>query len=108
MAPAPLFTVAEARETLADLLPVIAEFIALRADVLEFGEGRERLDALLGTIQDTGVEVKGFAPLLLDFPAEFEGEVVDLCWLEGDMQLAWYHRSDHGFAGRRPLPFDAV
>jgi hypothetical protein len=26
-----------------------------------------------------------------------------LCWLEGDRELAWYHRLDTGFAGRRPL-----
>jgi len=26
-----------------------------------------------------------------------------LCWLEGDPDLAWYHRVDLGFAGRRPL-----
>jgi hypothetical protein len=27
-----------------------------------------------------------------------------LCWLESEPELAWYHRLDLGFAGRRRLP----
>ncbi|MGQ0625258.1 MAG: DUF2203 domain-containing protein [Sporichthyaceae bacterium] len=101
------FTVATARSALIDLLPTIAQFIRLRADVVESGNGRERLDELMRAIASTGAEVKGFAPLLLDFPADYEGEPVQLCWLEGDLGIAWYHRAEQGFAGRRPLPFDA-
>jgi hypothetical protein len=26
------------------------------------------------------------------------------CWLEGEPELGWYHRTDLGFAGRRRLP----
>jgi hypothetical protein len=54
-------------------------------------------------VAGTGVEVKGLAPLLLDFPAEFDGVPVLLCWLEGEQRLDWYHRLDLGFAGRRRL-----
>jgi hypothetical protein len=36
--------------------------------------------------------VKGFAPLLLDVPGERDGEPVLWCWLEGDEDIAWYHR----------------
>ena len=46
------------------------------------------------------LQVKGLAPLLLDFPAEFDGVPVLLCWLEGDRELAWYHRT--GSRLRRP------
>ena len=45
--------------------------------------------------------MKGFAPLLLDFPGERDGEPVLWCWLEGDDDIGWYHRLDTGFAGRR-------
>jgi hypothetical protein len=24
-----------------------------------------------------------------------------LCWLEGERELAWYHKAEFGFAGRR-------
>ena len=122
MAPVPLFTVAEAREVLVELMPTLQRFIALRADAAEIGtsvrgnslggamelhELNHRLENLMRTIQDTGVQVKGWAPLLMDFPAVFEEQNVLLCWLEGDLSLAWYHRPELGFAGRRPLPFDA-
>jgi hypothetical protein len=122
MAPVPLFTVAEARAALLDLMPTLQRFIALRADAAELGssirgqslggamelhELNQRLESLMRTIQETGVQVKGWAPLLMDFPADLDGESVLLCWLEGDLSLAWYHRADVGFPGRRPLRFDA-
>ncbi|WP_163507382.1 DUF2203 domain-containing protein [Fodinicola acaciae] len=118
-----LFTIAEAREELRNLLPVLDEVVALRADAAEIaaslrpdGERTElgtlpelkaaqaRLDDLLTQIQRTGAELKGFAPLLVDFPADLDGVPVLLCWLEGDRELAWFHRVDLGFAGRRRLP----
>jgi hypothetical protein len=118
-----LFTLAQARAELATLRPVLDEVIALRADaaelaaaqqpggapselggVAEFKAAQARLDELVTVIQQSGAEVKGFAPLLLDFPSELDDEPVLLCWLEGDDDLAWYHRYDLGFAGRRRLP----
>lgn len=50
-----------------------------------------------------GIEVKGIAPLLIDFPAVLEGVSVRLCWLEGEHDLGWYHRTELGFPGRRQL-----
>lgn len=118
-----LFTVDEARIELERLRPVLDEIIALRADAAELavsvapgGEPSElgglpelkaaqaRLDELVTVVQQTGVEIKGFAPLLLDFPSDLDGDPVLLCWLEGDDALNWYHRPDLGFAGRRRLP----
>ncbi|WP_199442129.1 DUF2203 domain-containing protein [Umezawaea beigongshangensis] len=117
-----LFTVPEAREELRGLRPVLDELVVLRADAAELAAAladgrptalgglpelkaaRARLDELMTAVQATGAELKGFAPLLIDFPADVDGVPVLLCWLEGDEDLAWYHRADVGFAGRRPLP----
>lgn len=117
-----LFTLDEARQVLADLRPVLEELVALRADAAELAAalrdgapsplGRRpelkaaeaRLDQLMTTVQETGAELRGWAPLLLDFAAELDGVPVQLCWLEGESDLRWYHRSDLGFLGRRPLP----
>lgn len=118
-----LFTVEEARAELAALRPVLDEIVNLRADAAELavaqtpgGEptalgglaelkaAQARLDELMALVQQTGAELKGFAPLLVDFPADLDGIPVLLCWLEGDTGLDWYHRVDLGFAGRRPLP----
>ena len=69
----------------------------------EFKAAQARLDELMAEVQRTGAELKGFAPLLIDFPSELNGVSVLLCWIEGDRTLAHYHRADLGFAGRRPL-----
>jgi hypothetical protein len=117
-----VFSVPEAREELARLMPVLTEIVTIRADAAELAaslqEGgrptglgglpelkaaQARLDDLMTTVQQTGAELKGFAPLLVDFPSELDGVPVLLCWLEGDEGLDWYHRADLGFAGRRPL-----
>jgi hypothetical protein len=118
-----LFDVAEARSELLRMLPVLDEIVAVRADTAElaaslspggaptslgglpeFKAAQARLDELMSTVQQSGAELKGIAPLLLDFPSELDGVPVLLCWLEGDRELGWYHRLDLGFAGRRPLP----
>ncbi|MDQ4093363.1 MAG: DUF2203 domain-containing protein [Actinomycetota bacterium] len=63
-----------------------------------------RLDDMLEWFPGQGIELKGLAPFLIDFPAELDGISVRLCWLEGEQALEWYHRSDLGIAGRRRLP----
>jgi hypothetical protein len=116
-----LFIVESARAALAALMPEIDEFVRLRADAAELeaalsvGEPSPlggvaelkgiaaRRDELLSVIADSGADLKGVAPLLLDFPAERDGVPVLLCWVEGEPALAWYHRADLGFLGRRPL-----
>lgn len=117
-----LFTVEEAREELLGLRPVLDELVAVRADATELAAalrlgaasglgGRAelkaaeaRLDDMMTRVQATGAELKGFAPLLVDFPADLYGVAVLLCWVEGESALEWYHRVDLGFAGRRRLP----
>ena len=116
-----MYTVESARARLRELMPLLDELVAVRADAAELaaavnrGEptalgglpeakaAQARLDDLVSTLVASGVEVKGVAPLLLDFPSELDGVPVLLCWLEGDADLAWYHRADLGFLGRRRL-----
>jgi arsenite methyltransferase len=118
-----LFTLAEARTELAGLRPVLNELLVVRADAAELATdlaaggratrlgGRPewkaaeaRLDELMTEVQQTGAELKSLAPLLIDFPADLHGVPVLLCWLEGEPELAWYHRADLGLEGRRRLP----
>ena len=118
-----LFTVPEARAELARLRPILDELVVVRADLVELsaaltpgGEptalgglperkaAEARLNELMTQVQETGAQLKGIAPLLVDFPADLNGVPVLLCWLEGDAELSWYHRADLGFAGRRRLP----
>jgi len=119
------YTVAEARAVLGSLRPALQELVALRADAAELdvavqrGEpsplgglpelkaAQARLDELLSSVAAQDLQIKGLAPVLLDFPAELDGVPVLLCWLEGEAELGWYHRADVGFLGRRRLPPDA-
>ncbi len=113
------WTLGQARGAFAALRPRIADFLharadlaELRADLTEVGISplgglaeakalEARLYADLEFFGNDGVQVKGFAPLLLDFPGERDGVDVLWCWLEGDDDIEWYHRLDTGFAGRR-------
>jgi hypothetical protein len=63
----------------------------------ELAEHAGRLEAL-------GVQLKDYGRGLIDFPSLREGSVVLLCWQmgEGD-RLEWWHDTEAGFAGRRPL-----
>jgi hypothetical protein len=65
-----------------------------------------RLARLVDEITSHGAQVKDLDSGLIDFPALHRGETVLLCWQLGEDEIAWWHRTDDGFAGRRPLPFD--
>lgn len=117
-----IFTVEEARRLLPEVLARAETLVTVRADLVEIrqalGDGSQsplgglaeakaleaRMSELLGWFPASGIELKGLAPLLIDFPAMLDGEPVLLCWLEGESQLGWYHKAGHGFAGRRRIP----
>jgi hypothetical protein len=116
-----LFSVDEARALLPEVRAHADQVMRVRADLTELSaalaEGVDsalggvaeakaleaQLHELLGWFAGEGIELKGWAPLLVDFPAEIDGYDVLLCWLEGEPELGWYHRVELGFPGRRPL-----
>ncbi|MEV0385374.1 DUF2203 domain-containing protein [Nonomuraea sp. NPDC050643] len=116
-----IFTLDEARELLPAVIEDAREVIAARADLTEIDFERRsggrselgglaelkglqaRIEEILSRWSEQGIEVKGIAPVLVDFPALLGGVSVRLCWIEGERELAWYHRTELGFAGRRPL-----
>jgi hypothetical protein len=57
----------------------------------------------LGEIDEIGVQVKDLDQGLLDFPCLLDGETVLLCWKRGEKEIGWWHTTESGFAGRRPL-----
>ncbi len=65
-----------------------------------------RLARVVDEITSHGAQVKDIDSGLIDFPAVRHGETVLLCWQLGEGDIAWWHRVDDGFAGRRPLPLD--
>jgi hypothetical protein len=115
------FTVEQARAMLPDVIVQAERLVDLRwrlADLqLELQQGRTdhggvpEAKALEARVHDVvegftrqGLQVKGLAPLLLDFPALVEGREGLLCWLEREPDLTYWHPVELGFMGRRPIP----
>jgi hypothetical protein len=109
------FTVEEARELLPQIQAVADELVDVRGRLTVGRHGdppvpladlkglEARMADALDRIAAHGVQIKGWAPLLLDFPARYEDRDILLCWLEGEAALEWYHDVEHGFPGRRRL-----
>lgn len=120
------FSYADAAALLPQVRHVAADIVEVRAELAELSsalnDGEEsplggvaeakaleaRLHELLSWFAANGIEVKGAAPLIVDFPGSLLGADVVLCWLEGETELAWYHRPELGFLGRRRLPPEAM
>jgi hypothetical protein len=66
-------------------------------------EFREQIEALSAELLEIGVEIKGFQPVLVDFPAWRDEEMVCLCWAEGEADIAHWHALSEGYRGRHPL-----
>lgn len=90
MTEAALFTLAEARATLAAIRDVAPD--GLRAPL-----SAPDVAAILAA----GAEVKDALRGLLDFPAEIDGGAACWCWLAGEEDIGWWHPAESGFAGRR-------
>ncbi len=66
----------------------------------------ERLRGLIESIQKTGCLVKDLDMGLLDFPTLLRGEEVYLCWKLGESEIAFWHGTDEGYRGRKPIDGD--
>ena len=115
------FTLTEARALLPEVQERTARIVQTRADLAELAAAlRADEESSLGGVAEAkaleaqlhediawftsaGLEVKGWAPVLVDFPSSLADRPVLLCWLEGEQELGWYHRPELGFAGRRRL-----
>jgi hypothetical protein len=82
----------------------------MRVDVAQAARRRaerekavEEAKAALGEIEEIGVLVKDLEKGLLDFPAQLDGRMVLLCWKLGEKEIGFWHSTEEGFAGRKPL-----
>jgi len=128
-----IFTPDEANAALTELRPLIEEMVAAKRALDEAQERAEevstrisgnggglppaelaevhdlvsrRATALaraLEQIQSLGVVVKDLDSGLVDFPSVRDGEDVLLCWQLGEDEVAFWHRYEDGYAGRRPI-----
>lgn len=121
------FTLAEANEELAGLstqlgkLKRLYEYVdelqneaVAAASASEHGGGMVGGTAYVKALYDIGVittdidskgiQIKDCRSGLVDFPSMREGRIVLLCWRLGeDPYIEWWHETDTGFAGRKPI-----
>ncbi len=112
------FTIDEARALMPEVLLRAERLVPIRADLSERAHAMatgaqtgipevKALEAQMSELLDwftaQGIQVKGYAPLLLDFPMRDGDRTLLLCWLEGESSLDWYHDATLGFMGRRRI-----
>ena len=125
-----LYTVAEARELVDKLRPILIEIRALRREIADHsailrtlspemrGNGHaadvsrredrvsrciELIGRRLGEIEELDIEVKDIETGLVDFFSLRDGRVVYLCWAVDEPTIAYWHEINAGFRGRQPL-----
>ena len=121
-----LFSLEEANAEVVRLRPLLAQIIAIRAEIMQSrpevwsvmvkaasnGGNRVtaqvdqdflRLQGLVKKLLESGVEVKDLDTGLVDFRSLRDGREVYLCWKFGEDQIQFWHELDSGFGGRQEL-----
>lgn len=62
-----------------------------------------RMHEIVVRLVEWDVTLRDINTGLIDFPALANGRPVWLCWRLGEDDIAWWHGTDEGFAGRKPL-----
>ncbi len=121
------FSLAEARQALAGVRPLVEEMSTLKkaldrqgfnlsAPRVQTGPGVStnghkpypkefiRLTDMLHQLTERGIQIKDIGAGLIDFPhLRDDGEEVYLCWKLGEETIGFWHAIQDGFAGRRPI-----
>lgn len=120
------FTLEQARAVLEIIRPLVAEILEIRKSILgrepqvwpvvakAAGNGGnkaasqvvqefDRLDQAVRAILATGALLKDINLGLVDFPALREDREIYLCWKYGEEDIEFWHETDAGYAGRKPL-----
>lgn len=62
-----------------------------------------RMHTVVSQFVEWDVTLRDITAGLIDFPALANGRPVFLCWRLGEGAIAWWHATDEGFSGRKPL-----
>jgi hypothetical protein len=124
------YSIAEAKDRLTDLRPVLEglrsdrdrvadmqrELVAFRRtngnaghvqDVARREEAIAQviqgMESAVRQIEGWGITLRDIGSGLVDFPALASGRPIWLCWRLGEADVAWWHELTTGIAGRKPL-----
>ncbi len=66
-------------------------------------EAAARLNEIIENIHELGVQIKDLDIGLLDFPTLYRDREVLLCWRLGEDDIEYWHGTDEGYRGRKPI-----
>lgn len=92
------YELAVAGATVASGEPEEAERLRLLVDELA-----ARIEGFVEELAAVGCTLKGFEEGLVDFPARLDNRDVVLCWRLGEPEVAHWHETNDGYAGRQSL-----
>ena len=90
-------------EDLMSEVPVSDDDPELRVIRLRMRGIVDQMQADAAWLDERGIVLRDIATGLLDFPALVSGRQVWLCWRLGEDHVEWWHGTEEGFAGRKPL-----
>jgi hypothetical protein len=100
------YTLDEARALVPGIRAVLLQLAIERrrhADAQNIDAAREAIGALLGHLEEMGVQLRDAESGLVDIPTRRDGEPAWFCWRLADPELAYWHTTREGFASRRRL-----
>ena len=62
-----------------------------------------KMEELVSALNSTGCILKDVNTGLVDFPHLRDGREVYLCWKLGEKKISFWHETDAGYAGRKPV-----
>ncbi len=95
------------RQSFSHRITMLGGVLVDLSQVREQKERREslahRLQNALEKIHEYGCVVKDLDVGLIDFPTQFHGQEVYLCWKLGESGIQFWHGVHEGFRGRKPI-----
>lgn len=76
---------------------------AARALAGEFTTHMEQFQEALHQLDALGCQLKDLDAGLVDFFTVHQGQLVYLCWKDGEDAIRFWHSLEDGFSGRRPI-----
>jgi hypothetical protein len=80
-----------------------APFDGAGGPAAEYWQALATLRREVETFAERGILLRDPQAGLLDFPAEVDGQEAYLCWRVGEERIGYWHGTQAGFSGRRPL-----
>jgi hypothetical protein len=66
-------------------------------------QAMHRLEDFVDELSEVGCELKDYQSGLIDFTGRHLGRDICLCWKLGEGDIAFWHETNTGFAGRKPV-----